>query len=102
MRPDDFGDSGEEREAGARPSGAPDAGGATTRGSIFGGGTWRGHLGRAVARFGRALEAGAYRRLRDLDRGAPEPVGWRGRPRRAREAIEEREGFEESTPHHRH
>lgn len=70
-----------------RESGAPEAGGATSRGSLFGGIGLQSRLLRALARFGRAIEAGAYRRLRDLDRAAGEPVGARGRPNRVRGAA---------------
>lgn len=68
----------------AQPSGAPDAGGATTPGSVFGG---RGRLPsflRLVARLARSVEAAAYRKLRDLDLSAGEPQGARGRPSRTR------------------
>lgn len=68
-------------------SGAPEAGGATSRGSRFGGRGVQASLLRALARFGRGVEAAAYRRLRDLDLGAGEPAGERGRPRRVREAA---------------
>jgi hypothetical protein len=70
----------------AKMSGAPEAGGATTRASWFGGGGLEARLLRFVARWARAACAGAYRRLRDLDATAPEPVGWRGRPHRVHEA----------------
>ena len=52
----------------AAPSGAPEAGGATTRGSHFGGDTLTARFLRAVARIARDVEAEAYRRLRDLER----------------------------------
>jgi hypothetical protein len=68
-------------------SGAPDAGGATTRGSLFGGrGLWPSLL-RAVARLARAVEAEAYRRLRDLDRDVSDVGETRGRPHRVKEAA---------------
>jgi hypothetical protein len=51
----------------ANPSGAPDAGGATTTGSRFGGGSLLAHVLRFVARVARDLEATAYRRLRDME-----------------------------------
>jgi hypothetical protein len=51
----------------ARPSGAPEAGGATTLGSIFGGQSLVAKLWRMLARVARDLEATAYRRLRDLE-----------------------------------
>ena len=71
----------------ANPSGAPEAGGATTHGSLFGGHTAEARLLRMLARMARAVEAGAYRRLRDLDRDAREPAGARGRPNRVRAAA---------------
>jgi hypothetical protein len=71
----------------AHPSGAPEAGGATSRGSFFGGATLEARVLRALARMSRAVEAAAYRRLRDLDRGIPETQGFRGRPHRVREAF---------------
>ena len=67
-------------------SGAPEAGGATSRGSSFGGASVQASLLRAIARVARSVEAGAYRRLRDMDRGAPAPTGWGGRPHRVRGA----------------
>jgi hypothetical protein len=81
-------DLGKDR---AKPSGAPDAGGATTRASIFGGRSLIAVMWRFLARVARDLESTAYRRLRDLEakrkasRGAesgPEP----GAPRRVRDA----------------
>jgi hypothetical protein len=79
-RPIDFG-----RDA-ANPSGAPEAGGATTWASRFGGDSLEAHFLRFVARIARDIEAGAYRRLRDLEQrsqqrgAAPHP----GAPRRSR------------------
>lgn len=67
-------------------SGAPEAGGATTHGSWFGGRSLQASFLRAVARVARTVEAGAYRRLRDLDLAAGGPSGTLGRPRRVREA----------------
>jgi hypothetical protein len=72
---------------GDRESGAPEAGGATSRGSSFGGNSFQASLLRAIARIGRGLEGAAYRRLRDLDRTAGQPVGARGRPNRVRAAA---------------
>ena len=72
----------------ANPSGAPEAGGATTPGSSFGGRSLTGSLWRAVARVARSVEAAAYRALRNLDRDAPEPSGRRGRPDRVRTAVD--------------
>jgi hypothetical protein len=68
----------------ARPSGAPDAGGATTPGSVFGGGGFLPSFLRMVARIARNVEAAVYRKLRDLDLSAGEPQGARGRPSRTR------------------
>jgi hypothetical protein len=72
----------------ANPSGAPEAGGATTRHSMFGGSSWLAQFLRFVARIGRDLEATAYRRLKDLEKvrtgGAPSADP--GAPHRAREA----------------
>jgi hypothetical protein len=70
------------------PSGAPEAGGATSHGSVFGGTTLQAHFFRFVARWARAVEAAAYRRLRDMDLAAAEPEGFRGRPHRVKQAAE--------------
>jgi hypothetical protein len=51
----------------ANPSGAPEAGGATSRGSVFGGDSLTAKLLRMVARVARDIEAHCYRRLRDLE-----------------------------------
>ncbi len=51
----------------ANPSGAPEAGGATSRGSRFGGDSLFARFLRMVARVARDVEAEAYRRLRDLE-----------------------------------
>jgi hypothetical protein len=53
----------------ANPSGAPEAGGATTPASQFGGNTLMARFLRMVARVARDVEAEAYRRLRDMERG---------------------------------
>ena len=74
-----------------RQSGAPQAGGATTHGSRFGGRSGTAALLRALARWSRAVEALCYRRLRELDEAADGPEG-HGRPNRVREA--------EHPPHH--
>lgn len=72
----------------ASPSGAPQAGGATSRGSRFGGDSLTAQLLRMVARVARSVEAEAYRRLRDLeqssDDGASDPHP--GAPNRVRQA----------------
>ena len=70
----------------ANPSGAPEAGGATSRGSVFGGDTLTARMLRMVARIARDIEAGAYRRLRDLELRADKKDGsWRpGAPNRVR------------------
>ena len=69
----------------ANPSGAREEGGATTWGSRFGGDSLEAHFLRFVARIARDLEAGAYRRLRDLEqrsqKGGEQPHP--GAPRRA-------------------
>ncbi|HEX2570664.1 MAG TPA: hypothetical protein VH877_13995 [Polyangia bacterium] len=69
------------------PSGAPEAGGATTPGSMFGGRGLFSSFLRLVARVARSIEAAAYRRLRDLDLTAGEPHGARGRPSRTKTAT---------------
>ncbi len=83
MEPIDFG-----KDA-ANPSGAPEAGGATSRGSHFGGDSLVARLLRMVARIARDVEATAYRRLRDLEQQQRRAgVGDRpGAPRRVREAA---------------
>jgi hypothetical protein len=71
----------------AAPSGAPEAGGAVSHGSRFGGDSLLAMFLRAVARVARDVEAEAYRRLRDLDRELVEPVEERpGAPNRVRHA----------------
>ena len=77
----------------ANPSGAPDAGGATSRGSRFGGDSLMAKLLRMVARVARDVEAEAYRRLRDLEQSAEEREGrpLPGAPNRARRAHDAQE-----------
>jgi hypothetical protein len=71
----------------ANPSGAPEAGGATTPGSVFGGDSLEAKFLRFVARMARDVEASAYRRLRDLEREAQKAGGIRpGAPNRVRHA----------------
>jgi hypothetical protein len=70
-----------------RRSGAPDAGGATTFGSQFGGTSFTAHVWRFLARSARTLEALAYRRLRDLEQQSG--VAGPGSPRRAKAAANE-------------
>jgi len=69
-------------------SGAPEAGGATTRHSMFGGDSLLAHALRWMARVGRDLEASAYRRLKELERvrTGGKPSDSPGAPRRARAA----------------
>jgi len=80
-------DFGKDR---ANPSGAPEAGGATSRGSIFGGNSLTARTWRFLARVARDLEATAYRRLRDMEarRIAERPIvgPQPGAPRRVKEA----------------
>jgi hypothetical protein len=76
----------------ANPSGAPEAGGATTRGSVFGGESLMARFLRMLARIARDLEATAYRRLRDMEQRAAQEGGGRARPgapNRVREARDE-------------
>jgi hypothetical protein len=74
----------------ANPSGAPEAGGATSKGSVFGGDSVLAKFLRMVARIARDLEATAYRRLRDLEQQQAHSGGFRpGAPRRVREARED-------------
>ena len=71
----------------ANPSGAPEAGGATSCGSRFGGASLWAKLLRMVARVARDVEAEAYRRLRDLEQQAEKGGGFRpGAPNRVRHA----------------
>ena len=75
----------------ASPSGAPQFGGATSRGSRFGGDSVAAMIWRAIARVARDIEAQAYRRLRDLDQraAAADPdVPRPGAPNRVRHAYE--------------
>ncbi len=71
----------------ANPSGAPEAGGATTTGSRFGGRSLVAHALRFLARVARDLEATAYRRLRDMEIQAKRrgEGGEPGAPNRVRE-----------------
>jgi hypothetical protein len=75
---------------GSNRSGAPEAGGATTRHSMFGGDTLLARLLRMIARVGRDLEATAYRRLREMElrRTGGRPSNSPGAPRRTREAAQ--------------
>jgi hypothetical protein len=77
----------------ANPSGAPEAGGATSHGSRFGGDSLMAKLLRMVARVARDVEAEAYRRLRDLEQAAEAREGHPlpGAPNRARHAHDGRE-----------
>lgn len=71
----------------ANPSGAPEAGGATSRGSRFGGDSLLASFLRMVARVARDVEAEAYRRLRDLEQRADKSAPFRpGAPNRVRHA----------------
>lgn len=72
----------------ANPSGAPEAGGATTTFSMFGGTSMIARLLRMLARIGRNLEATAYRRLKEMEarRTGGVPSHDPGAPRRTREA----------------
>lgn len=86
MEPIDFG------KGAANPSGAPEAGGATSRGSRFGGDSLLAHFLRMVARIARDLEATAYRRLRDMEQAAGRDAHLRpGAPNRVRQARQPRE-----------
>jgi hypothetical protein len=81
----------------ANPSGAPEAGGATSHGSMFGGDSLEAKFLRMIARIARDVEAGAYRRLRDLEQGIRQYDGGvrPGAPNRVRHAHD----FEESRIH---
>lgn len=72
----------------ANPSGAPEAGGSTARGSVFGGASLMARLLRMVARFARDIESEAYRRLRDMEQRADKHDGSDrpGAPNRVRHA----------------
>ncbi len=90
-RPSDFGSGA------ANPSGAPEAGGATTWASRFGGDSLEAHLWRFVARISRDIEAAAYRRLRRAAQpAAGDPAASRRSPsrsqRRRRTALSARTG----------
>ena len=74
-----------------RVSGAPEAGGATSAGSVFGGRSFVARALRMLARIARGLESTAYRRLRDMEArrtGASHPGDERqpGAPRRVKAA----------------
>jgi hypothetical protein len=72
----------------ANPSGAPEAGGATSRGSVFGGSSLWARFLRMVARVARDVESECYRRLRDMEQAAEKSDGdYRpGAPYRVRNA----------------
>jgi hypothetical protein len=74
----------------ANPSGAPEAGGATSHGSRFGGDSLLARFLRMVARVARDVESVAYRRLRDLEHDAEAREGHPlpGAPNRVRHAWE--------------
>jgi hypothetical protein len=84
----------------ANPSGAPEAGGATTRHSSFGGRSLIASALRFIARVARNLEATAYRRLREMEakrtggRVSNDP----GAPRRTREAARATEAHSDEKP----
>ncbi|HWE31585.1 MAG TPA: hypothetical protein VHB97_26475 [Polyangia bacterium] len=80
-------------EDAANPSGAPEAGGATSRGSRFGGDSLTAKFLRMVARVARDVEAEAYRRLRDLEHEAEALEGHPlpGAPKRTRNAFHHHE-----------
>ena len=84
MEPIDFG-----KDA-ANPSGAPEAGGATSRGSRFGGDSLTAKLLRMLARVARDLEATAYRRLRDMELRDKSGGRRPGAPNRVRAAAQPR------------
>ena len=70
------------------PSGAPEAGGATTPGSLFGGDSLPARIWRFLARVARDLEATAYRRLREMEQRSKQPGHEHpGAPKRAKEAA---------------
>ncbi len=84
----------------ANPSGAPEAGGATSRGSQFGGNSLTAKFLRMVARVARDVEAEAYRRLRDLEQRAGEHDGFRpGAPNRVRHARPHQPAADDSRIH---
>jgi hypothetical protein len=72
----------------ANASGAPEAGGATTPHSMFGGTSMMAKMLRFMARVARNLEATAYRRLKELEqrRTGGIPSSDPGSPKRARSA----------------
>jgi hypothetical protein len=67
----------------ANPSGAPLAGGATTRASKFGGFSVMARFWKLVANVGRTMTGMAYRRLRDMEGGHDDRMGPAGEPSRA-------------------
>ena len=77
----------------ANPSGAPEAGGATSHGSVFGGSSLIAQAWRMLARIARDLEATAYRRLRDMEarrqhiKSHPGDAVEPGAPKRVKEAA---------------
>jgi hypothetical protein len=78
----------DEHKTTANPSGAPEAGGATTMHSMFGGDTWPARTWRFLARIARDLEATAYRRLKEMEerRGGEHGPGAPNRTRHAPQA----------------
>ena len=75
-----------EKDKDPNPSGAPEAGGATTHGSLFGGGSFMARTWRFLARIARDLEATAYRRLRDMEQQSKDTCEHPGAPKRTRQA----------------
>jgi hypothetical protein len=83
-----------DKDVRANPSGAPEAGGATTPGSVFGGRSLVARAWRFLARVARDLEATAYRRLRDMEArrqkvSHPGDAMNPGAPKRVKEAFRE-------------
>jgi hypothetical protein len=71
----------------SNPSGAADAGGATTPGSLFGGDSLLARVWRLLARVARDLEATAYRRLREMEQRSKNGRAHPGAPKRTKEAV---------------
>jgi hypothetical protein len=77
-----------ENDKDPNPSGAPEAGGATTPGSLFGGDSLPARLWRFLARHARDLEAHAYRRLAAMEkRSTAHGEHHPGAPKRTKEAA---------------
>jgi hypothetical protein len=76
-----------EKDKDPNPSGAPEAGGATTTHSLFGGSSLAARTWRFLARVARDLESTAYRRLKEMEQRSTDGCEHPGAPKRTKEAA---------------